>query len=80
MRPKPLQKHNRKQNKVHADEICQFQSTKHEPRRQRGINYDSNGQSFTFPALIKYCRIDLGSLMIDLGKARTAETNFPIAR
>ncbi len=27
-----------------------------------------------------YCSIVFGSLMIDLGKARTAETNFPIAR
>lgn len=34
----------------------------------------------TLPALTTYCRIVLGSLMIDLGKARTAETNFPIAR
>lgn len=34
----------------------------------------------TFPAFIKYCSIDLGSLMIDFGKARRAEINFPIAR
>lgn len=34
----------------------------------------------TFPALTTYCSIVLGSLMIDLGKARTAEANFPIAR
>lgn len=34
----------------------------------------------TFPALTTYCSIVLGSLMIDLGKARTAEKNFPIAR
>lgn len=43
-----------------------------------GMNKDL--KRFTFPALIKYCSIDLGSLMIDLGKARRAETNFPIAR
>lgn len=34
----------------------------------------------TLPALTIYCRIVLGSLMTDLGKARRAETNFPIAR
>lgn len=32
------------------------------------------------PALATYCRMVLGSLMIDLGRASTAETNFPIAR
>lgn len=32
------------------------------------------------PAFITYCRIVLGSFMIDLGKANTADTNFPIAR
>lgn len=34
----------------------------------------------TFPALTTYCSTVLGSLMIDLGKARMAETNFLIAR
>lgn len=34
----------------------------------------------TFPVLTTYCSIVLGSLMIDLGKATIAETNFPIAR
>lgn len=33
----------------------------------------------TFAALIKYWRIVLGSLMIDFGKAKMAEANFPIA-
>lgn len=35
--------------------------------------------SSTFAALIKYWRIVLGSLMIDFGKAKMAEANFPIA-
>lgn len=44
-----------------------------------GHRRSTHKTSSTFPALIKYCRIVLGSLMTDFGKAKMAEANFPIA-
>lgn len=79
----------------HRFNICLFplqQNNKHELRRQALVAAPlSSGRAqrrravfvvavSTFPAFITYWRIVLGSLMIDLGKARTAEMNFPIAR